>query len=125
VCACLRVGHQGFGTQLQKLAEGKIAFATMPCSKFRLERRRHARVVRVDPHQVQVWGVDAQDQAKARRGAGLTAGKDQRQRHQRTDTNGLPIGTEVLTSKGFSLGKVGNKRHRALSQEPGGRLAMR
>src|SRR6201992_2353284 len=57
-----------FVTQLQKLAAGKIAFATIPVldESGWSDDRMHS-VVRVDPHQVQDWvGGLLQDQAKGK-----------------------------------------------------------
>src|SRR5271163_3037403 len=101
-----------FVNQLQKLAAGKIAFATIPVldESGWSDDGMHS-VVRVDPHQVQDWvhGL-LQDQAKGKtEELAYSPGKTSATVLNDTDINGLAASvSEVLTSKGFSTGKVGN-----------------
>ena len=101
-----------FVNQLQKLAAGKIAFATIPVldESGWSDDGMHS-VVRVDPHQVQDWvGGLLQDQAKGKTDElAYSPGKTSASVLNDTDINGLAASvSEVLTSKGFSTGKVGN-----------------
>ena len=101
-----------FVNQLQKLAAGKIAFATIPVldESGWSDDGMHS-VVRVDPHQVQDWvGGLLQDQAKGKtEELAYSPGKTSASVLNDTDINGLAASvSEVLTSKGFSTGKVGN-----------------
>src|SRR5271154_2593466 len=101
-----------FVNQLQKLAAGKIAFATIPVldESGWSDDGMHS-VVRVDPHQVQDWvGGLLQDQAKGKtEELSYAPGKTSASVLNDTDINGLAASvSEVLTSKGFSTGKVGN-----------------
>jgi hypothetical protein len=101
-----------FVNQLQKLAAGKIAFATIPVldESGWSDDGMHS-VVRVDPHQVQDWvGGLLQDQAKGKTDElAYSPGKTSASVLNDTDINGLAASvSEVLTAKGFSTGKVGN-----------------
>src|SRR6201992_4126748 len=101
-----------FVTQLQKLAAGKIAFATIPVldESGWSDDGMHS-VVRVDPHQVQDWvGGLLQDQAKGKtEELAYAPGKTSASVLNDTDINGLAASvSQVLTAKGFSTGKVGN-----------------
>jgi LCP family protein required for cell wall assembly len=101
-----------FVNQLQKLAAGKIAFATIPVldESGWSDDGMHS-VVRVDPHQVQDWvGGLLQDQAKGKtEELAYSPGKTSASVLNDTDINGLAASvSEVLTAKGFSTGKVGN-----------------
>src|SRR5271156_6559743 len=101
-----------FVNQLQKLAAGKIAFATIPVldESGWSDDGMHS-VVRVDPHQVQDWvGGLLQGQAKGKtEELAYAPGKTSASVLNDTDINGLAASvSEVLTSKGFSTGKVGN-----------------
>jgi LCP family protein required for cell wall assembly len=101
-----------FVNQLQKLAAGKIAFATIPVldESGWSDDGMHS-VVRVDPHQVQDWvrGL-LQDQAKGKtEELAYAPGKTSASVLNDTDINGLAASvSQVLTAKGFSTGKVGN-----------------
>src|ERR1700731_2291254 len=101
-----------FVNQLQKLAAGKIAFATIPVldESGWSDDGMHS-VVRVDPHQVQDWvGGLLQDQAKGKtEELAYAPGKTSASVLNDTDINGLAASVpEVLTAKGFSTGQVGN-----------------
>ena len=101
-----------FVNQLQKLAAGKVAFATIPVldESGWSDDGMHS-VVRVDPHQVQDWvGGLLQGQAKGKtEELAYSPGKTSASVLNDTDINGLAASvSEVLTSKGFSTGKVGN-----------------
>jgi len=101
-----------FVNQLQKLAAGKIAFATIPVldESGWSDDGMHS-VVRVDPHQVQDWVAGLlQDQAKGKtEELAYTPGKTSASVLNDTDINGLAASvSEVLTSKGFTTGTVGN-----------------
>ena len=101
-----------FVNQLQKLAAGKIAFATIPVldESGWSDDGMHS-VVRVDPHQVQDWvGGLLQDQAKGKtEELAYAPGKTSASVLNDTDINGLAASvSQVLTAKGFSTGKVGN-----------------
>jgi cell wall biosynthesis protein len=111
-----------FVNQLQKLAGGKIAFATIPVldESGWSDDGMHS-VVRVDPHQVQDWVAGLlQDQAKGKtEELAYTPAKTSASVFNDTDINGLAASvSEVLTSKGFATGKVGNNdaAHVAASQ---------
>ena len=86
-----------FVQQLQKLAGGKVAFATIPVlDGAGWSDDGMQSVVRVDPHQVQDWvaGLLQRPGPGQDRGAGLHAGQDhrrrgQRHRHQRTGRSGV------------------------------------
>ena len=101
-----------FVNQLQKLAAGRIAFATIPVldESGWSDDGMHS-VVRVDPHQVQDWvGGLLQDQAKGKtEELAYSPGKTSASVLNDTDINGLAAAvSEVLAAKGFSTGKVGN-----------------
>jgi LCP family protein required for cell wall assembly len=101
-----------FVNQLQKLAAGKIAFATIPVldESGWSDDGMHS-VVRIDPHQVQDWVAGLlQDQAKGKtEELAYTPAKTSASVLNDTDINGLAASvSEVLTSKGFSTGAVGN-----------------
>src|SRR5271157_738175 len=111
-----------FVNQLQKLAAGKIAFATIPVldESGWSDDGMHS-VVRVDPHQVQDWvGGLLQDQAKGKtEELAYAPGKTSASVLNDTDINGLAASvSEVLSSKGFAAGKIGNNdaAHVAASQ---------
>jgi LCP family protein required for cell wall assembly len=101
-----------FVNQLQKLAAGKIAFATIPVldESGWSDDGMHS-VVRVDPHQVQDWVAGLlQDQAKGKtEELAYAPTKTTASVLNDTDINGLAASvSQVLTSKGFSTGAVGN-----------------
>ena len=101
-----------FVNQLQKLAAGKIAFATIPVldESGWSDDGMHS-VVRVDPHQVQDWVAGLlQNQAKGKtEELAYTPGKTTANVLNDTDINGLAAAvSEVLTNKGFTAGTVGN-----------------
>src|SRR6201986_4938846 len=101
-----------FVNQLQKLAAGKIAFATIPVldESGWSDDGMHS-VVRVDPHQVQDWvGGLLQDQAKGKtEELAYAPGKTSASVLNDTDINGLAASvSQVLTAKEFSARKVGN-----------------
>jgi LCP family protein required for cell wall assembly len=101
-----------FVNQLQKLAGGKIAFATIPVldESGWSDDGMHS-VVRVDPHQVQDWvGGLLHDQAQGKtEELAYTPNKTTANVFNDTDINGLAAAvSEVLTSKGFTAGMVGN-----------------
>ena len=101
-----------FVNQLQKLAAGKIAFATIPVldESGWSDDGMHS-VVRVDPHQVQDWVAGLlQDQAQGKtEELAYTPGKTTANVLNDTDINGLAAAvSEVLTAKGFAAGTVGN-----------------
>src|SRR5271168_58374 len=111
-----------FVDQLQKLAGGKIAFATIPVldESGWSDDGMHS-VVRIDPHQVQDWVAGLlHDQAQGKtEELAYTPNKTTANVVNDTDINGLAASvSEVLTSKGFSTGKVGNNdaAHVAASQ---------
>jgi LCP family protein required for cell wall assembly len=111
-----------FVNQLQKLAGGKIAFATIPVldESGWSDDGMHS-VVRVDPHQVQDWVAGLlQNQAQGKtEELAYTPEKTTATVLNDTDINGLAASvSEVLTSKGFATGKVGNNdaAHVAASQ---------
>jgi LCP family protein required for cell wall assembly len=101
-----------FVQQLQKLAAGNVAFATIPV----LEEAGWSddgmqSVVRVDPRQVQEWVaslLNEQDEGKTEKLA-YTPDKTTANVVNDTDINGLAAAvSEVLTGKGFAPGTVGN-----------------
>ncbi len=101
-----------FVNQLQKLAAGKIAFATIPVldESGWSDDGLHS-VVRVDPHQVQDWVAGLlHDQAQGKtEELAYSPGKTTASVLNDTDINGLAAAvSEVLTSKGFGAGQVGN-----------------
>src|ERR1700744_601312 len=101
-----------FVNQLQKLAAGKIAFATIPVLDEAgwSDDGMHS-VVRVDPHQVQDWVAGLlQNQAQGKtEELAYTPNKTTANVINDTDINGLAASvSEVLKSKGFAAGTVGN-----------------
>ena len=101
-----------FVNQLQKLAAGRIAFATIPVldESGWSDDGMHS-VVRVDPHQVQDWVAGLlQDQDKGKtEELAYAPGKTTASVLNDTDINGLASSvSQVLAAKGFSTGKVGN-----------------
>ena len=101
-----------FVQQLQKLAGGKVAFATIPVlDGAGWSDDGMQSVVRVDPHQVQDWvGGLLNDQAKGKtEQLAYTPGKTTASVVNDTDINGLAAAvSDVLTAKGFTAGTVGN-----------------
>src|SRR6201996_8584916 len=101
-----------FVQQMQKLAGGSVAFATIPVldESGWSDDGMHS-VVRVDPHQVQDWVaglLHGQAQGKTEELA-YAPGKTSASVLNDTDINGLAASvSQVLTAKGFSTGKVGN-----------------
>ena len=111
-----------FVDQLQKLAGGKIAFATIPVldESGWSDDGMHS-VVRIDPHQVQDWVAGLlHDQAQGKtEELAYTPNKTTANVVNDTDINGLAAAvSEVLSSKGFAAGTVGNNdaAHVAASQ---------
>jgi hypothetical protein len=103
-----------FLQQLQKLAGGKVAFATVPVldgSGWSDDGMQS--VVRVDPHQVQDWVaglLNDQSQGKTEELA-YTPAKTSADVVNDTDINGLASAvSNVLNSKGFATGTVGNNQ---------------
>ena len=101
-----------FVNQLQKLAAGRVAFATIPVldESGWSDDGMHS-VVRVDPHQVQDWvGGLLEGQANGKTEE-LTYAPDKTNASvlNDTDINGLASSvSQVLNAKGFGTGKVGN-----------------
>jgi LCP family protein required for cell wall assembly len=101
-----------FVNQLQKLAAGRIAFATIPVldESGWSDDGMHS-VVRVDPHQVQGWVAGLlEGQAKGKTEE-LTYAPDKTSASvlNDTDINGLASSvSQVLSARGFGAGKVGN-----------------
>jgi LCP family protein required for cell wall assembly len=101
-----------FIQQLQKLAAGSVAFATIPI----LEEAGWSddgmqSVVRVDPSQVKQWVAGLlHDQAQGKtEQLAYTPSKTTVDVVNDTDVNGLAAAvSQVLTNKGFSTGNVGN-----------------
>ncbi|OBA83150.1 LytR family transcriptional regulator [Mycobacterium sp. 1164966.3] len=101
-----------FMQQLQKLAGGNVAFATIPVldgSGWSDDGMQS--VVRIDPRQVQQW-VDGllheQSQGKTEQLA-YTPAKTTANVVNDTDINGLAAAvSDVLSAKGFATGSVGN-----------------
>ncbi len=101
-----------FVQQLQKLAGGNVAFATIPVlDGAGWSDDGMQSVVRVDPHQVQdfVAGLlHDQEQGKTEQLA-YTPAKTTASVVNDTDINGLAAAvSDVLTAKGFTAGAVGN-----------------
>ena len=101
-----------FAEQLQKLAAGNVAFATIPI----LEEAGWSddgmqSVVRVDPSQVKEWVAGLlhdQDEGKTEELA-YTPSKTTVDVVNDTDINGLAAAvSQVLTNKGFATGTTGN-----------------
>jgi LCP family protein required for cell wall assembly len=101
-----------FVQQLQKLAGGNVAFATIPVlDGAGWSDDGMQSVVRVDAHQVQDWVAGLlhdQDQGKTEELA-YTPAKTTTSVVNDTDINGLAAAvSDVLSSKGFTTGAVGN-----------------
>jgi LCP family protein required for cell wall assembly len=101
-----------FVNQLQKLAAGRVAFATIPVldESGWSDDGMHS-VVRVDPHQVQSWVAGLLDGQAKGKTEELTYAPDKTSASvlNDTDINGLASSvSQVLSSKGFGAGKVGN-----------------
>ena len=101
-----------FVTQLQTLAAGKVAFATIPVlQEDGWSDDGMQSVVRVDPTQVQDWVAGLlhdQDAGKTEELA-YSPSKTTADVVNDTDINGLAASvSEVLTGKGFTAGAVGN-----------------
>ena len=101
-----------FVQQLSKLAGGKVAFATIPVlDGAGWSDDGMQSVVRVDPHQVQDWVASLlNDQAQGKtEQLAYTPAKTTADVVNDTDINGLAGAvSEVLNSKGFTTGAVGN-----------------
>src|ERR1700744_150818 len=101
-----------FVQQMQKLAGGNVAFATIPVldgSGWSDDGMQS--VVRVDSHQVADWvGGLLHDQGQGKtEELAYTPAKTTASVVNDTDINGLAAAvSEVLTSKGFATGQVGN-----------------
>jgi LCP family protein required for cell wall assembly len=101
-----------FVKQLETLAGGKIAFATIPVldESGWSDDGLHS-VVRVDPHQVHEWVAGLlQDQAHGKtEELAYTPSATTANVFNDTDINGLAAAVSaVLTAKGFNTGAVGN-----------------
>ncbi|MCV7036707.1 LytR family transcriptional regulator [Mycobacterium heckeshornense] len=101
-----------FVKQLQKLAAGNVAFATIPVlDEAGWSDDGMQSVVRVDPHQVQEWVAGLlhdQDQGKTEELA-YTPAKTTADVLNDTDINGLAAAvSEFLVDKGFTAGTVAN-----------------
>ncbi len=101
-----------FVKQLQRLAAGNVAFATIPVlDESGWSDDGEQSVVRVDPHQVADWVAGLlQDQAKGKtEELAYTPAKTTATVLNDTDINGLAATvSELLTAKGFAAGMVGN-----------------
>ncbi len=101
-----------FVQQLQKLAGGKVAFATIPVlDGAGWSDDGMQSVVRVDQHQVQGWVAGLlEDQAQGKtEELAYTPAKTTVNVVNDTDIGGLAASvSDVLSSKGFSAGTVGN-----------------
>ena len=101
-----------FVQQLEHLAGGKVAFATIPVvDEAGWSDDGMQSVVRVDPSQVQDWVASLlhdQDQGKTEKIA-YTPEQTTTEVVNDSEINGLAAAvSEVLTAKGFSAGNVGN-----------------
>jgi len=101
-----------FAEQMQRLAGGNVAFATIPVlDESGWSDDGMQSVVRVDPSQVKDWVASLlqdQDQGKTEQLA-YTPAKTAAEVVNGTDINGLAASVSaVLTNKGFSQGPVGN-----------------
>jgi LCP family protein required for cell wall assembly len=101
-----------FVKQLQKLAAGNVAFATIPVlDEAGWSDDGMQSVVRVDPHQVQQWVASLlhdQDQGKTEELA-YTPSKTTADVLNDTDINGLAAAvSQVLVAQGFTAGTVAN-----------------
>jgi LCP family protein required for cell wall assembly len=101
-----------FIKQMQKLAAGKVAFATIPVlDEAGWSDDAMQSVVRVDPNQVQQWVKGLlDDQSKGKTEAlAYTPGKTTANVVNDTNINGLAAAvSEVLSGKGFTAGLIGN-----------------
>ncbi|SEA22760.1 MULTISPECIES: LCP family protein [Mycobacteriaceae] len=101
-----------FVQQMQKLAGGNVAFATIPVlAEDGWSDDGTQSVVRVDPAQVQQWVAGLlQDQAEGKtEKLAYTPGNTTVDVVNDSDINGLAAAvSEVLTEKGFVAGKIGN-----------------
>jgi LCP family protein required for cell wall assembly len=101
-----------FVQQLQKLAGGNVAFATIPVlDGAGWSDDGMQSVVRVDAHQVQDWVAGLlHDQAEGKtEQLAYTPAKTTANVINDTDINGLAAAvSDVLSSKGFTTGTVGN-----------------
>jgi LCP family protein required for cell wall assembly len=101
-----------FVQQMQKLAGGKVAFATIPVlDGAGWSDDGMQSVVRVDPHQIADWVASLlNDQAQGKtEELAYTPAKTTANVVNDTDINGLAAAvSDVLSSKGFSTGTVGN-----------------
>jgi LCP family protein required for cell wall assembly len=101
-----------FLKQLQKLAGGKVAFATVPVlDESGWSDDGMQSVVRLDPHQVQQWVKGLlDDQAKGKtEQLAYTPAKTTADVVNDTDINGLAAAvSQVLSTKGFAAGRIGN-----------------
>src|SRR5246127_4227335 len=101
-----------FVQQMQKLAGGKVAFATIPVlDEAGWSDDGTQSVVRVDPHQVADWVASLlNDQAQGKtEELAYTPAKTTANVVNDTDINGLAAAvSDVLSSKGFTTGTVGN-----------------
>ncbi|HEX3287134.1 MAG TPA: LCP family protein [Mycobacterium sp.] len=101
-----------FAEQMQKLAAGNVAFATIPVrDESGWSDDGMQSVVRIDPSQVKDWVASLlqdQDQGKTEQLA-YTPSKTAAEVVNGTDINGLAASVSaVLTDKGFAQGPVGN-----------------
>lgn len=101
-----------FITQLQELAAGSVAFATIPVlDEAGWSDDGMQSVVRIDPTQVKDWVtslLEDQDQGKTEELA-YSPGRTTVEVLNDTDINGLASAvSDVLTAKGFLPGNVGN-----------------
>jgi LCP family protein required for cell wall assembly len=101
-----------FVQQMQKLAGGNVAFATVPVlDGAGWSDDGMQSVVRLDPHQVADWVgglLHDQEQGKTEEIA-YTPAKTTASVVNDTDINGLAAAvSDVLSAKGFAAGKVGN-----------------
>jgi hypothetical protein len=101
-----------FVKQLQKLAAGNVAVATIPVlDEAGWSDDGMQSVVRVDPHKVQEWVgslLHDQDQGKTEELA-YSPAKTRADVLNDTDINGLAAAvSEVLVAKGFTAGNIGN-----------------
>jgi len=101
-----------FVQQMQKLAGGNVAFATVPVlDGAGWSDDGTQSVVRVDPHQVADWVASLlNDQAQGKtEELAYTPAKTTASVVNDTDINGLAAAvSDVLSSKGFTTGTVGN-----------------
>src|ERR1700757_5116695 len=101
-----------FVQQMQKLAGGNVAFATIPVlDGAGWSDDGTQSVVRVDPHQVADWVASLlNDQARGKtEELAYTPAKTTASVVNDTDINGLAAAvSDVLSSKGFTTGTVGN-----------------